>query len=413
MSKTTDSKKEAAVKKAALMISLPDLLNRANSDPQAAQVALQAFTTLNKKPPASLVTKENVSKALSSLEISKSLRILATTKNYVDLSIPLNALRTSAGHGVTDALSRNSISQIATALSSNLLKISGVSPKPKKALAASASRENPPILFTESTITSVSNVLLWILPLLLQPQKKKSRTALPLAIRLVSTFDVTWRHSFHSKTAGTVIRFFRDLRGSVPLSIYSDLMDEIGIAALAGDARSALHDEAVLALREGRLKDLQNIFRLVTEPTERTKLISELQELCINHPSQVFKELGEWIEREADIDTPQRRKLIPANKSQSSELNYVVVSLLDAWDAAANDDRALRSLDSIKRLARELFDTEFFNRPGEVVQYDELKHELLLGAPATSSVEIVRPGIQHSDGARTSFLVRAVAKPIG
>src|SRR5207248_1175195 len=153
------------------------------------------------------------------------------------------------------------------------------------------------------------------------------------------------------KTAAIVVRFFRDLRGSVPREAYSDVMDNPTVEGLGNDARALLHNEASASLREGRLKlkDLQNIFRLIAEPSDRKKLITELQELCINQPSQIPSELAEWIGRESEVDAPRRRRLIPADKSQSSDLNYVVVSLLDAWDASADDDRSSRSLDSIQR----------------------------------------------------------------
>lgn len=94
------------------------------------------------------------------------------------------------------------------------------------------------------------------------------------------------------------------------------------------DANSNLADWARFVLLDGRLKDLQNAVR-IAEDDERTKMLSELQETCRTHSSQLLPQLVEWVAQEVEQGKRIRKPLIPADQSQSSDLNYVAVSLLN------------------------------------------------------------------------------------
>jgi hypothetical protein len=395
MSKPKASKAAAASEKAALRERLPGLLSDANSNAEAAQAALRACVALKKKPPISLLTEENIN-ALSPIEILKLTPVFLDAKRLVDLKGPLNTLRAS-GRRLPQPPSRKTLTQISKGLVTEVNKI--------------LKNQNTAVRFTDSTVAAFNANLLWLLPELFQ-QKKQSKTDLPLAVNLLFALDRIWRHSIQPKTAAAVVEFFGSLRGSIPVSVYWDLMDDPRLNQLARDAQSALHSEASAALREGRLRDLQRIFRLIKDSEERRALIRQLDEICVSQPSQVASEVADWLARETGADTSRPKKLIAADQSQSSELNYVVVSLLDAWNAAGDGERSLRSLESVERLARQLYRVEFFGDKGEVVQYDELKHEIPNESSPPTSVEILRPGVQHSEGGRTRFLVRAVAKPL-
>jgi hypothetical protein len=396
MSKGKAHDAAAAAEKALLRERLPRLISDATSNPEAAQAALHACIALKRKPPISLLTEENIN-ALSPVEILKLMPVLVDTKRLVDLKGPLTSLRL-AGRRLREPPSRNALAQISKTLISEVNKI--------------LKNQHTAVRFTDGTVSALNANLLWLLPELFQ-QKKKSKTDLPLAANLLGALDRVWRHSIQPKTAAAVVELFGSLRGSLPPSVFWDLTENPLVGQLARDSESALHDEATAALKEGRLRDLQRIFRLIKDSEDRKTLIRRLEEICIKNPSQVPTEAADWLAREAQAGVSRPTKLTAADKSQSSELNYVVVSLLDAWDAAVEGHRSLRSLESIRRLGCEIFNVEFFGDKGDVVEYDELKHELQ--EPPTSrplSVEIIRPGVQHSDGGRTSFLVRALAKAL-
>lgn len=122
----TESRKEVAAKKAALRASLPNLFKRASSDPKAAQEALRACAILRQKPPTLLLTKENIFRALSSVEISKSLGLLSKSRDSISLSTALTALRMKQLGDRTTAV------QVAKAFNSNVAKILGQKQKQRR-----------------------------------------------------------------------------------------------------------------------------------------------------------------------------------------------------------------------------------------------------------------------------------------
>lgn len=400
----TESRKEVAAKKAALRASLPDLFKRASSDPKAAEEALRACAILRQKPPTLLLTQENIFRTLSPVEISKSLGLLAKSRDSVSLSTVLTALRMKQLGDRTTAV------QVGRAFNSNVAKILRQNTKAKE--SSKQVKEKPAVVVTESTVADAASVVLWILIRLFELPDPKGRSVLPLAAKLIQSLGEIWRHSNRAETAELAVGFFHSLRKNLKRSVYSDLEDDIEVSEFIRDANSELVDWARFVLLDGRLKDLQTAVR-IAEDGERTKMLSELQETCRTRQSQLLPQLVEWVAQEVEQGKRIRKPLIAADQSQSSDLNYVAVSLLNAWDAAPEGDRAARTLASVERLARELFNVEFASTVGEVVRYDEGQHEITpSGTVATTSVEVVRPGVRWSDGTRTRALVRTLVRPI-
>jgi hypothetical protein len=404
MTTPSESRKEVAAQKAVLKASLPDLLRRASSDPKAAEEALRACAMLRKKPPISLVTEPNVSRSFSAIEISKSLSLFSNPTESVSLSVPLTALRTKH---LTD---RKTATQVAKALNRNITKL--LPRNTKTTRSSKGIKDKPTVLFTQSTVADSASVVLWILIRLFELSEQNKAPALALARALINSLREIWRHSDRAETAELVVNFFHLLRKNLKRSVYVDLEDDEEISGLAREANAELAGWANFALLDGRLKHLKAAIR-TAEGDERAKILSQLQETCRTHPSQVLPELVEWVAQEIDRVKQVRKPLVAADASQSSDLNYVAVSLLDAWNAATEGDRAARSLMSIERLARDLFSVEFADSVGEVVGFDERTHEITPpGKPATTSVRVVRPGIRWSDGTRVRSLVRTLVTPI-
>lgn len=403
MTTRSESRKEVAAKKAALKASLPSLLTKASSDPKAAEEALRACATLKKKPPTSLLTQENIFRAFTPIEISKSLSLLSTSKNSVSLSSPLTALR------MKQLNDRKTAVQIAKALTLNIAKVLGTNAKPKK--SSNRLKQQPTVVVTESTVADAAAVVLWILIRLFE-LSERNKSPVDLSVSLIQSLREIWRRSDRAETAQLVVSFFHSLRKNLKRSVFGDLEDNTEVSAFAREANSELADWAHFVLLEGRLKELQAAVR-TAESDERAAMLSKLQETCFIRSSQLLPEMVEWVAQEIEQGKRIRKPLVAADASQSSDLNYVAVSLLDAWNAASEGDRAARALVSIQRLARELFDVEFTDSVGEVVRFDERQHEITpSGQAATASVRVVRPGVRWSDGIRIRSLVRALVTPI-
>lgn len=403
MTTRSESRKELAAKKAALKASLPSLLQRASSDPKAAEEALRVCATLKKKPPTSVLTQENIFRALSPIEISKSLGLLSRARNSVSLSSPLTALR------MKQLNDRKTAVQIAKALTLNISKVLGANAKPRK--SSKRVKEQPIIVVTESTVADASSVVLWILTRLVE-LSERSKSPVELSVALIKSLREIWWRSDRAETAQLVVSFFHSLRRNLKRAIFVDLEDNAEVSAFMRAANSELIDWARFVLLEGRLKELQAAVR-TAEGDERTKMLSQLQETCITHSSQLLPEVVEWVAQEIEQGKRVRKPLVAADASQSSDLNYVAVSLLDAWNAASEGDRAARSLVSIERLARELFNVEFTDSVGAVIRFDERQHEITpSGKAATANVTVVRPGVRWSDGTRIKSLVRTLVTPI-
>ena len=404
MDRRSESRKDVAAKKAFLKASLPDLFRKASSDPKAAQEALRACATVRQKPPTSLLTEENIFRAFSPIEISKSLGLLSNSTDCVSFSVALTALR------MKELSDRKTAIQVAKALNSNVAKLLAQTTKSKK--SSKQVKEKPKVVLTQSTVADAAAVVLWILIRLFELSERNRSAVLPLAVALIQSLREIWWHSDRAETAELVVSFLHSLRRNLKRSIYVDLEDNMEVSAFIREANSELVDWARFALLEGRLKDLKAAVR-TAERDERAKMLSQLQETCQTHSSQLLPELVEWVAQEIDQGKRVRKPLVAADESQSSNLNYVAVSLLDAWDAAGEGDRAARALVSIERLARELFRVEFANAVGEILRYDERQHEMTpQGTPVTTNVEVVRPGVRWSDGTRTRSLIRTLVRSI-
>lgn len=404
MSKLTESKKEVKARKAALRASLPDLLNKATASPQAAQEALRAHAALRRKPPTQLLTEENIFRALPSVEIARSLGLLSRSKDCVSLSTALTALRMKQ-------LDKKSVIQVSKAITSNVRKIVGQ--KTKSKTNSTRIKEKQYVIFEEPTVADAASVILWLITELFELPDRQQRSSIGVAINLLHTLDEIWRHSGQSEAAEIIVGFFHNLRRQVKRSVYADLEDDPQIEALIRDADSALVDHAKFAVMGGRLKDLDNTLRLLADDRKRGELLSVLALLCQERASQILPETVEWVARHKGGRSNDLKAPVAADESQSSALNYVSASLLAAWDASHEGHRSQRSLESVEKLAQELFKVRLMGTPGEVVTYDERSHVTdHSNVTDAGEVEVVRPGVRWSDGIRVRVLVRAIVKPV-
>ncbi|MBC8028795.1 MAG: hypothetical protein H7Z16_01680 [Pyrinomonadaceae bacterium] len=404
------SKGLSAQEKSDLRVLLSDSLESAHLNPDAAKAALRASLDLRLKVPVVLLTRQNLASTLSLREISASLERLSVSGAVWDLSAGLYALQDLAKQRQPDS---KALLSIAKAVTTKLTKM--VTPpvrKPKGALPA-IKKDEPVIVFTGRTLASSTDLALWLLPRLFEHQSSSRRSGYRVALRLVQMVEIIWQRSLPRPSSLPIISFLRSLANVLPKADYSDFEDEPTIVAFSAAANAALIQEAEIALLEGRLKELDSILTFAKRDGKRGDiLLSHLRSICRNRPSEVVPEAVEWIARQTERENPKIKTPTAADESQASTLNYVVVCLLAAWDAAAEGSKAARALESTQRLARDLFKVDLAGRPGQIVDYEEQQHELSSPVkPAPTRVRLIRPGVLWSDGIRTRFLVRAIVEP--
>lgn len=407
--------KLSAQEKASLSAALSNLLRKADSSPEAAQEGLRTCLTLRRAVPAALLTTENIASTLSLDDLTRSLDRLSVSRISIDISAPLAAIRVLASKELSDRANYKGLSRTTKAVTSKLMKLAGRPISVKKGAATSSGgKRDSETSFTESTLSSATELALWILSRIFDKQSASLRSAYPLALRWVQAVESIWRRSLSPRAARSAAEFLRSLRRLLPPHVYAELMDEPSISDFVLDTDVALVREATSALLDARLRDLESILALVTKTDNaRDRLLSELRDICQRDSSKLVPEAVEWVARQIEVGSSRPISPTAADESQSSALDYVAVCLLAAWDAASEGSRSERVLESIRRLARELFKVDLMGSPGEIVNYDERQHELksqVTTAPV--QVELIRPGVRWSDGIRSRFPVRAIAKPI-
>lgn len=394
--------------KAELRASLSELLRIAGSDSEAAQKALAACLQLGLKAPSVLLTKENVAATLSLKEISRSLRHLSISQTVIDLSPALSAIRIAGRQRQPDRKTLLSILRTATM---GILKIA--QPPVRKAKGTYKS-EAPKIFFSEQTLSSVIDFALWVLGRLFDGSAKYSKSDYSQALRMIQIVEMIWRRSPLLSEGHQVIQFLQALRRTLSKTVYAQLEDEEFIAGFLANAKLALIQEAEDALLESQIKSLESILALArNEKDKGADILSHLQSICIGRPSALLPEAVEWTAGHIEKNTVTTKSPVAVDESQSSSLNYVAASLLSAWDAATEGEKAARALESTRRLARDLFKVELTGELGQIVEYQEREHEISpTDYPVPNKVQLIRPAVRWSDGTRTRFLVRAIVKRI-
>lgn len=405
--------KPSAQEKANLRAALSDYLEQADSNPEAAQAALRVCIKLRSKIPCALLTSENLTSTLPLSEVARLLDRLSGSHVTLDISGALVAIRVLVERELRQRSDRRTLLTTTRAVTSRLMKVAGLTISERKGAKSGRSLQVQEINFSEATLVSAIDLALWILSSVFEPQSKKGLSGYPLALRWAQTIEALWRRCSGPGAARHAVRFLSSLQRVLPKSVYADLKVEQSIADFLSASDLALVSEAIVALLEARLRDLEsNLTVVARDDNRRNRLISELQGICQSRPSEVVPEAAEWVARQMDVGALRITSPTAADESQSSALDYVSVCLLAAWDAATDGSRSARVLESIRRMAHELFKVDLAGSRGEIVRYDERQHELVSQViPLPTEVELIRPGVRWSDGVRTRFLVRAVAKP--
>lgn len=409
---TPSGKKLSVQEKDDLRSRLPRLIEEAGSNRETAKAALRACLALRTPIPAELLDSDNIAGAFTARQIAGSLNRLSKSEVYFDISGALAAIGKAVSKEVEGSQKRRILYGLTRTVTSKLLKLAQRDVKDRKSSKGGRPRGLPYVHFTAATVSSVADLALWLLRSVSESQTKSRADIYPLAIRWVQTVESLWRSAPSPEALIAVVSFLRSLRTVLPPNVYAKLEAEQGVVDLIRDASSALHKEAASALLDGRLNDLETLFSLSRAiDDKRALLLSELKDICQSRSPDVPPESVEWVARHVEAASPRAKAPTPADESQSVALDYVAVCLLAAWDAASEGEQSARALESVRRMARELFKLDLVGTPGEIVAYNERQHDLKSALTTSPErVELVRPAIRWSDGVRTRVLVRAVVR---
>lgn len=389
---------------------LPTLLREAPSGEQAARAAIQACCVLGSPIPADLLTTENIAAGLTAREIVRALNRLGPSEVHIDLSPALRALRTVSAKELSTTSEPRLIPDLNRAVTKKLLQLTGngsATRRKTKDLKQIPTQRH----FTAGTVSSAADLALWLLRSF--PETKKRNVSHAAALEWVRTIRALWRRTSTIGAIEAALTFLRGLRSVLTPPVYAAINADPSVVGFLDEATSALTRKAQDALRDGRLKDLIALLALAeTQTAGRTRLLLTLQDVCQKRPFDLQPHVIEWVARNIEADRPKIAAPEAVDESQSSALDTVSLCLLSAWDSAGEGNRSARTLESVRRMARELFKLELVGTNGEIVAFDERQHELTGGTPnRPDRVRLKRPAVHWSDGLRTRVLVRAVVEP--
>jgi hypothetical protein len=350
--------------------------------------------------------KNLLAEAVPPKEIPKLLSRLSRTYTVYDLTAALSALQRGVRREQPDP---KTLTSMARTLSTKLGKIA--SPTAGKSKNSHLTNQ-PEVLLTESTLACFVDFSLWLLARMFETPSSRRESTYTAALRLAEAVATTWRHTLHQE-GRPAASFIHGLSKVLPKSVYSDMLDEPSFKLFMEESRHALARDAEAALLQTRIADLDDIFTIVRrDQAEYDRLIAQLVEVR-QRTTAIGPHAEEWLAEEIERDKPSLKPPTAVDESQSSSLNYVAVTLLAAWAAASEGEKAARAFESTKRLAKELFKVELFGSPDEITIFSERDHEVTdQKTDPGRTVRLVRPAVRWSDGIRIRTLVRAVVEPI-
>jgi hypothetical protein len=396
--KTTEAsaraKKLTPEDKRKLRASLNQCLVEADSNPDAGLHALRLSVILRVKIPARLKCRKNIAQAFSLDEIVRSLERLGTSQFALDLSQPLFALRDSL------LITQPKPALVASIVKRANARICGYrNNKSNEADTLINHKPKAQFIFTGRTLEAALDWTLHALPRLFELPVRSSPRAYKLTLDMVQGVEIIWRQFNGPIRVHQLFLFIRSLPRVVPSSMYSQLIHEKSFIEFMREIDTWMNQEAENALLEARLKDLETIISL------------RLQSICQSRSSDLLPETIEWVTRQMDGSNTLRNVPKAVDHGQSSELNYVALSLLAAWEAAQESSTGRRALETSERMAKDLFNVKLTGNKGEIVPYNASHHRLSnQDESASELVRIVRPGVHWIDGPRTRSLIPALVE---
>jgi hypothetical protein len=240
--------------------------------------------------------------------------------------------------------------------------------------------------------------------------KKPKANPLPLVLSGACRWAIRYRGVDNISLAVRSLNAVERREGAAVTDLYSDVP---GFAAEVSNLRSGAISLLESAARGNAIDDCRNLLLALTGSVEhRREMDGVIRRLHQAEPPldpAIMKVLSEF----AEIETAPSMTIRFAGGGEPTTGAMQLASvLLKAW-AARND--AQSSGEIFEKLAWVLEDFFFLrlrNSVGEKENYDPRFHEFQQGEAPTSTVEIIRPGVERLDPAETGMVIKALVKGV-
>ncbi len=409
MNAETTSLKKGATSKFELKRRLPALLAQAASSEEAALEALRACIALRHPVPTALLTSDNLANAFDMRRLISSLERCSVGEASIDLSAALKAIRALAAKNPTKQV----LGRLAKTIPAKLLSIAGLRVDQPEGSRPSELKRGQRVYLTASTVSALSGFGLWLLRHLSEERRSERReTTTALVLEWMSAVKAMALCASSIEALVSAMEFGQSLSLDLTPSVRGNLSSESSFAQCIEALEAAIHERAKSALLTGQIGDLDMCLQVfAASPEKRVLFLAKMREECEARGLDISQMAAEWVARHLERSSAHGAPRA-ADESQSAVLDYVATCLLATWAAAGEGSRSVRAMDAMVHLAEEVFKVTLAGKEGDVVTYDERKHELASPVASPKQVRIARPAVVWSDRIRTRILVRALAEPV-
>jgi hypothetical protein len=192
--------------------------------------------------------------------------------------------------------------------------------------------------------------------------------------------------------------------------LYSDVPGFAAeVSALRSNAISLLEATA----RRNAIDDCRNLLQALTGSVEHKRemevVISRLQQTKPPLDDAIVKVLSEFAELEA---TPSMTIRFAGGGKHTTATMQLASVLLKAWVARNDAPSSSETYEKLAWVLQEFFALRLRNSVGERQKYDPRFHEFQQDEAPTSTVEIIRPGVERLDPAETGMVIKALVKGV-
>ena len=194
----------------------------------------------------------------------------------------------------------------------------------------------------------------------------------------------------------------------------TDLYPDVpGFAAQVSSLRSSAIGLLESAARENAIDDFRSLLHAlmgsVGHKRETELVIQRLQKAEPPIGDAIVKVLSEF----AEIETAPAVIIRFAGGAEPTTATMQLASvLLKSWAARHDAPSSGETYEKLAWVLQEFFSLRLQNTVGEKQRYDPRFHEFQQGEAPTSTVEIIRPGVERHDAGEPGIVIKAVVKGV-
>lgn len=192
--------------------------------------------------------------------------------------------------------------------------------------------------------------------------------------------------------------------------LYSDVPD---FAAAVSSLRSSAIILLESAANGNAIDDCRNLLRALTGSIEHRReidgAIRRLQQAGPPLDAAIVKVLSEFAE--AEFTPPVTIRFAGGGEPVTGTMQLASV-FLKAWEARNDAQSSGEIFEKLAWVLEQFFSLRLRNLVGERENYDPRFHEFQQGEAPTSTVEIIRPGIERLDPSQGGMVIKALVKGV-